>query len=107
MKFIFFVIDDKSNSATADEMATIDLFNEKLQSSGLWIYACGISSPSNALIFDYRWDSSQVEKTSLNNEENFYSGFWIIDVADEDQAKELAKEASHACNRRIEIRAEL
>ena len=107
MKFVFFVIDGKANSASLDEMASIDLFNKNLKSNGHWIYACGISSPSKSLIIDYRADSSRVEKNSLNNEDSFYSGFWIIEASNEQQAEELAKGASHACNRRVEVRAEL
>lgn len=48
MKYLISVIDDQSNSASGDEMAAIDVFNDRLQSEGHWVFAGGLGSPSNA-----------------------------------------------------------
>ncbi|NDI24601.1 MAG: hypothetical protein EBY87_03565 [Actinobacteria bacterium] len=34
----------------------------------------------------------------------FFSGFWIIDVPNREIAESLAKKASAACNRKVELR---
>jgi len=103
-KFIIFVIDDRSNSGTEDEMRTIDIFNEKLQSGGHWIFAGGLSAPAEGNVIDNR-SGAQIEtlKPLFSAAENF-SGFWLIKAEDEAKAKQLAFEGSQACNRKVELR---
>lgn len=102
MKYLFFVIDTESNSGSEQEMIRIDAFNEKLQSENKFIYAAGIGSSKTATTIDNRAGQEQVSKGSLNSEE-FYSGFWIIQ-AEPAEIEDLAKQASLACNRKVEIR---
>jgi hypothetical protein len=83
-------------------MIQIDAFNEKLQSENKFVFAAGIGSPKTATTIDNRSDKDEVTKESLNSEE-FYSGFWIIQ-AEPAEIEDLAKQASIACNRRVEIR---
>ena len=102
MKYILFVIDTESNSGNQQEMIQIDAFNEKLQSENKFIFAAGIGSSKTATTIDNRAGKDQVIKESLNSEE-FYSGFWIIQ-AEPNEIEDLAKQASLACNRKVEIR---
>ena len=104
MRFFIAVIDTTSGSASGDEMAAIDAFNEKLQSNGHWIFACGIASPSNATVIDNRADAGIVTAGPLYNNEQYVSGFWLINAEDEAQALALAAEGSKACNRKVEVR---
>ncbi len=83
-------------------MIQIDAFNEKLQSENKFIFAAGIGSSKTATTIDNRAGSNQVTEESLNADE-FYSGFWIIQ-AEPTEIEDLAKEASLACNRTVEIR---
>jgi hypothetical protein len=104
MKFIIFVIDDLSNSGTAAEMTAIDAFNDGLRSNGQWIFAGGLSAPSNSNVIDNRSESGvETGKPLFDAKENF-SGFWLIEAANADVAKELAYAGSKACNRRVELR---
>jgi hypothetical protein len=102
MKYILFVIDTESNSGNQQEMIQIDAFNEKLQSENKFIFAAGIGSSKTATTIDNRAGKDQITKESLNSEE-FYSGFWIIQ-AEPHEIEDLARQASLACNRRVEIR---
>lgn len=102
MKYILFVIDTESNSGTQQELSQIDAFNEKLQSANKLILAAGIGSPKTATTIDNRAGRDQTTERSLNAEE-FYSGFWILD-ADLGEIEDLAKQASLACNRQVELR---
>lgn len=104
MRFIIFVIDKQSNTATSDEMAAIDAFNDGLQENGHWITAAGIAAPSAATLIDNRNDAAVVQQGSLFDQDDFYSGFWLIQAADEVTALTLAKAGSKACNRRVELR---
>jgi hypothetical protein len=104
MKFAIFVIDDESRSGNADEMAAIDLFNEKLQANNHWVMAGGLESPRNAFVSDNRNGADISEAGSLFDSPEFYSGIWIIEAPDLATAKQLAAEGSLACNRRVELR---
>jgi hypothetical protein len=103
-KYIFFVIDSINNPATGDEMKEIDSFNDMLQANGHWIMAAGIGEPNSATQIDSRDSEPVVLNGSLFETPEFYSGFWVLQVEDHNQALELAKEASKACNRKLEIR---
>ena len=107
MRYIIFVIDGPGNPANADEMKHIDAFNEKLQNNGHWIMAAGIQQANGATLIDNRNNKNLVEHASLFTGTDSYSGFWIIEAESDEQARELAVEASFCCNRRVELRAYL
>ena len=54
MKFIIFVIDDLTGSATTEEIVAIDAFNEKLKINNQWIFAGGLSAIDSARVIDNR-----------------------------------------------------
>ena len=99
-----FVIDVPGNQATMQELAQIDTFNEKLQAEGKWITAAGIAGADAALLIDNRVGSQQLEEKSLVTGVENYTGFWIIEADSNLDATQLAKDASEACNRRVELR---
>lgn len=104
MKFIMFVIDDGTATANAEEMERIDAFNDQLVRDGHWIMAAGIGGPDTAHRFDNRAGRGSVQSGSLWDGPEYFSGFWIIDAADEQQARRLAAAGSEACNRKVELR---
>lgn len=104
MRFLLSVIDSASRTGTTDEMAAIDIFNDKLQSNGHWIFACGVDSPKAAKLIDNRAGVAKVAEGSYIESDEFQSGFWIINAADHDEAIALALEGSMACNRKVEVR---
>jgi hypothetical protein len=111
MRFLFTVIDDgqaaaagDNASASAAEMAAIDLFNARIQASGQLIAAHGLAAPATATVVDARGDAAIVTAGSFDEGASFAAGFWIVDADDEHAARTLAHDASRACNRRIEVR---
>jgi hypothetical protein len=88
MKFLIAVIDTDVNTGTADEMVTIDAFNEKLQQQGHWIMAAGL-------------EKAQILVTAQGE---YMSGFWVIEADSREQAQALADEGSKACKRKVELR---
>ena len=104
MRYIIFVIDSASNTAAGNEIAAIDAFNDHLQRNGNWIYAAGIGSPNSAQIIDNREDADLLSNGSLANSAEHYSGFWLIQADNDEQALQLAKAGSKACNRKVELR---
>lgn len=104
MKFILFVVDSQSNTANVDEIDQIDAFNDYLRENNHWVMAAGIGAPGTATLIDNRNQSGITSSDSLQSSPDFYSGFWIIECGSLDEAKELAKSGSVACNRRVELR---
>jgi hypothetical protein len=104
MRFVIFVIDGTSRSATGNEMAAIDAFNDRLVAGGNLVLAAGIAGPGRAMIIDNRNGAGIESLGSLFTGPVHYSGFWIVNAESEAQAKAFAQEGSAACNRKVELR---
>ena len=104
MRFLIAVIDDRTRSASTDEIAEIDLFNDQLRANGHWILACGIDSPRTAVVIDNRSDAGMVVEGPLHDVNEYMSGFWLIEADSPAEARELAAAGSKACNRKVELR---
>jgi hypothetical protein len=104
MHYLFSVIDDKTNSGTAEEQAAIDVFNDRLQAEGSWVFAGGLNAPSTATVVDNRDGGSLFTDGPFVETKEHVAGFWIVEAPDLDVALSLAAEGSKACNRRVEVR---
>jgi len=111
MQYLISVIDDgqaaaaeSEASGTEAEMQAIDVFNEKLQADGYWIYAGGLGFPAAATVIDNRDGQSVVTDGPFLEAKEFIAGFWVIEVPDRETALALARDGSKACNRRVEVR---
>jgi hypothetical protein len=103
MQYLISVIHDQAGLATPDEMAAIDVFNDRLQAEGHWVFAGGLASPNTATVIDNRGGEAMVTAGPFLSKE-YLGGFWIIEAPDLDVALKLAAEASKQCNRRVEVR---
>lgn len=105
MKFLLSVIDSQTRSPhSAEEIAAIDAFNDKLIAAGQRLLAIGLESPQDAVVVDGRGNQISQTPGPLNDLSEFAAGIWIIEVENKEQALELAAEGSKACNRKIELR---
>ncbi len=104
MQYLVSVIDDTTALASADEMATIDVFNDRLQAEGHWVFAAGLGSPATATVIDNRGGAAMVTDGPFVESKEYMAGFWIIEAPDLDVALRLAAEGSKACNRKVEVR---
>ena len=104
MQYLVSVIHDKSDLATSDEDAAIDVFNDRLQAAGHWVFAGGLGAPSTATVIDNRGDGAVVTDGPFVETKEYLVGFWIMEAPDLDVALKLAAEGSKACNRKIEVR---
>jgi hypothetical protein len=107
MQYFISVVDDTAGLATSSEAAAIDVFNDRLQSQGYWVFAAGLGVPETATVIDNRGEEPVVIDGPFVESKEFVAGFWIIDVPDFDVALELATAGSKACNRKLEVRAVL
>jgi hypothetical protein len=104
MQYLVSVIDDKTNSGTPEEMAAIDVFNDRLEAEGHWVFAGGLASPSSATVIDNRGGEAMFTDGPYLESKEYLAGFWIIEAADLDVALKLAAEGSKHCNRKVEVR---
>lgn len=104
MKYLFSVIDDQTGTASPDEMAAIDTFNDRLEARGHWVFAGGLAAPSSATVVDNRFGDPVFTDGPFLESKEYLAGFWIIDAPDLDVALDLAAEGSRCCNRRVEVR---
>jgi hypothetical protein len=111
MQYLISVIDDgqalaagDNYSATPAEDAAIDVFNERLEAEGHWLFAGGLGAPDAATVIDNRGEQAVITDGPFIESKEFLAGFWIIEADDLDVALALASDASKACNRRTEVR---
>ena len=107
MRFVISVIDSVTGSGTGDEMAAIDAFNDSLRAAGEFVLAVGLAHPDGSTVIDGRVDPPDETYGPLHVGDEYVSGMWMIDVADQATARERAIAGSRACNRRVELRAVL
>jgi hypothetical protein len=103
-QYLMSVLTDSSELATAEEMATIDVFNEQLMAKGHWVFAGGLASPDSSTVVDGRDGEAVFTDGPYLESKEYIIGFWIIEAADLDVALGLAAQGSKACNRRLELR---
>jgi hypothetical protein len=104
MQYLFSVIHDQASLATPEEAAAIDVFNDRLQAEGHWVFAGGLASPDTATVIDNRAAEAIMTDGPFLESKEYLAGFWIIEAPDLDVALQLATEGSKACNRKIEVR---
>ncbi len=85
-------------------MAAIDVFNERLQAEGHWVFAGGLAAPGTATVIDNRDGAAMLSDGPFVESKEHVAGLWIIEAPDLDVALELATEGSKACNRKLEVR---
>lgn len=104
MRYLISVIHDQASLATPEEDAAIDVFNERLQADGHWVFAGGLGAPDTATVIDNRGAETMVIDGPFLESKEYLAGFWIIEAPDLDVALKLAAEGSKACNRKTEVR---
>jgi len=104
MQYLISVIHDQASLATPEEHAAIDVFNDRLQTEGHWVFGGGLASPNTATVIDNRGAEAPVTDGPFLESKEYLAGFWIIEAAGLDVALKLAAEGSKACNRKTEVR---
>jgi len=104
MQYLLSVIDDAAGLATTDEQTAVDVFNDKLQADGHWVFAGGLGAPVNVTVIDNRGGAGVFTDGPFVESKEHLAGFWIIEAPDLDVALELGAQGSQACNRKVEVR---
>src|SRR5580692_1762527 len=86
MQYLVSVIFDNAGLATPDEDAQIDVFNDRLQAEGHWVFAGGLAAPSSATVVDNRGEEALVTDGPFLESKEYLAGFWVMEAADLDEA---------------------
>jgi hypothetical protein len=108
-KYLMSVIHDWDNmtlseGAMQESFRQPDAYNAELQTTGHWVFAGGLTHPSNATVVDGRKGGSIVTDGPYAEVKEQLGGFWVIEAADLDEALDLGRRASAACMHPVEIR---
>jgi hypothetical protein len=103
-QYLMSVLHDSTETASAEEMAAIDAFNEQMRADGHWVFAGGLAAPSMATVVDARAGEAVFTDGPYLESKEYLAGFWIIEAPHLDVARRLAARGSKSCNRRIELR---
>lgn len=104
MQYMVSVVHDQTSLATPEEDAAIDVFNDRLQADGHWVFAGGLAFPDAATVIDNRGGEPLFTDGPFVESKEYLAGFWVIEAADLDVALKLAAAGSKACNRKVEVR---
>jgi hypothetical protein len=104
MQYLVSVINNTTDLATPAEMAAIDVFNERLDAAGHWVFGAGLAAPSSATVIDNRGEEAMFTDGPFLESKEYLVGFWIMEAPDLDVMLKLAAEGSKACNRKLEVR---
>ena len=95
--------DPTSDEAQASFAATSE-FNDKLIADGQWVFGGGLQPLATATAVDGRGDEVIVTDGAFAESKEYLGGFWVIEVADLDEALKLGAEASKACGQALVVR---
>src|SRR3954465_15219959 len=104
MRHLLSLTHDETDRAAPEEMAAIDVFNDRLVAEGHWVFAGGLAAPSSATVIDNRGEDHPFPDGPFLESKEYLAGFWIMEAPDLDVALKLAAEGSKACNRKVEVR---
>jgi hypothetical protein len=104
MQYLVSVVTDSPDLGTPEEQAAIDVFNDRLQAEGHWVFAGGLTVPSMATVIDNRGEQALLTDGPFLESKEHIIGFWVMEAADLDVVLKLAAEGSKACNRKVEVR---
>jgi len=82
----------------------VDQFNQELQSTGAWVFGCGLHPVNTATVVDGTKDETLITDGPFAESKESLGGFWVIEAADLDAALALADKASKACAQPVEVR---
>jgi hypothetical protein len=98
------VFEEHDGMADETEAAAIDVFNERMQADGYWVFGGGLAAPGTATLVDGREGEPVFTDGPYLESKEHIAGFWIIEAPHLDVALRLAAEGSKACNRKVELR---
>ena len=84
--------------------ADVDKVNQEIKDAGAWVFACGLTDPSDATVVRVEGGRALTTDGPFGETKEHLGGFWVIEAADHDEALRWAIEGSAACRNPVEVR---
>jgi hypothetical protein len=84
--------------------AQVDTFNQGLRASGRWVFAGGLHPVETATVVDATGPEAVTTDGPFAESKEHLGGFWVVKAGDLDEALEIARRASQACESPVEVR---
>ena len=85
-------------------MRDVDILNQELKATGTWVFAGGLHPSSTSTVVRLRDGEMLVTDGPFVEAKEHIGGFWVIKVADLDEALKWGAKATQACRVPIEVR---
>ena len=83
----------------------VEVFNEEMRTAGRWVFGGGLETPDIATVVRaHQGDDVLITDGPFPESKEQLGGFWVLKCEDLDEALELAKRASRACQGPVEVR---
>jgi len=84
----------ENSGLSFDDMLTVmGRYNDELIRAGVLVAAEGLDDASQGVVVDYSTEEPTVTDGPYGETKELFNGFWILDVASQDEALEWAKRA--------------
>jgi hypothetical protein len=101
---------DKDIGGYADDaemqeaFAATEAFNQKVMDAGKWVFGGGLQMPDTATTVRLQDGDTVLTDGPYSETKEFLGGFWVLELADLDEALALGREAAVACKGDVEVR---
>ncbi len=87
-----------------EAFAAVEAFNQKLMDSGKWVFGGGLELPDTSTTVRLKDGETMLTDGPYSETKEFLGGFWVLELADLDEALALGREAAVACKGDVEVR---
>jgi hypothetical protein len=84
---------EESGASFDDVMESMGRFNDEMVQAGVLVAAEGLDDASTGVVVDYSQQPPVVTDGPYGETKELFGGFWILDVASQEEAVEWAKRA--------------
>lgn len=84
--------------------AAVGAFNERMMAEGKWVFGGGLEVPDTATTVRLKDGDTVLTDGPYAETKEFLGGFWVLELADLDEALAVAREAAVACKGDVEVR---
>jgi hypothetical protein len=92
------------NTDFTEMLESVGRFNEELINAGVLLSAEGLADASEGVVVDFTGDSPVVTDGPYGETKELFNGYYILDVASQEEAVEWAKRVPTSSGSKVEIR---
>jgi hypothetical protein len=92
------------NTDFTEMLESVGRFNEELINAGVLLSAEGLADASEGVVVDFTGDSPVVTDGPYGETKELFNGYYILDVASQEEAVEWSKRVPTSSGSKVEIR---